>query len=500
MPKRRTPKEFLAALSSRRPGYALLGRYAGSNEEHRFRHSCGAVVRQTPKKVLAGTGRCPCEHGRRGNTGALQPREAYAAKLAARRPGYELLGPYRGSTATHRFRHSCGKILTGHATRVLVGAMRCPCEHSERPRTHRLMRVRETSERLRPGPAPTVRDDAYWRGVLEARHGGGYALLGSVSGESPPGSTRSFRHVPCGTEFEARLDTHGVRCPCAKLRTPVVGEGEHRAWLTENRPDVECVQFEWRGRGRYRHSCGHEWEASWRTIRETRGCPECDGERGARRRIGLEEMRERVAAVDGSYEVLAQLPNAKLRSGRGGGRMLLRHSRCGHEYVGDLRQFERSGSRCPECFGAKPGSTKELEINGKTYHCMGYEPLAIASLLKNNPDIELVTSRDRRMPRIDYMSKKRARYMPDIYIPKRNTIIEVKSPATMGLIPEGYYPFGYDHQNSFRRTKAKARQCIRMGYRFELWLYSNGKRLAVPKNWLDMTRLQMANAINVKIK
>lgn len=75
------------------------------------------------------------------------------------------------------------------------------------------------------------------------------------------------------------------------------------------------------------------------------------------------------------------------------------------------------------------GSYKSITLNGHTYNVQGYEPIVIKELIKSGiPPEEIVVDRA-IIPKIKYVdnSGKMRRYYPDIWLPRYNLLIEVKS-------------------------------------------------------------------------
>lgn len=97
--------------------------------------------------------------------------------------------------------------------------------------------------------------------------------------------------------------------------------------------------------------------------------------------------------------------------------------------------------------------------SGKIELVQGYEDFEIDRLLTiYNEDDLILNQLDK--PEIWYEYKgKKCRYIPDIYIPKDNKIIEVKSTHTMKLHIE--------------RNWLKKKKCIELGYDFEFRIYDN---------------------------
>lgn len=91
----------------------------------------------------------------------------------------------------------------------------------------------------------------------------------------------------------------------------------------------------------------------------------------------------------------------------------------------------------------------------------GYENVAIDELLKtyNENDIELDN-----IPKIPFDNKW---YFPDIFIPIKNLIIEVKS--------------SYTYEKQLEKNLLKAKATIEFGYNYEIWICSNKTILQIIK-------------------
>ncbi len=102
--------------------------------------------------------------------------------------------------------------------------------------------------------------------------------------------------------------------------------------------------------------------------------------------------------------------------------------------------------------------------SGKTVKYQGYEDKAIFELLKIYKEEEIIVGR-KEVPRISYsIHDIKHVYYPDIYIPKYNKIIEVKSEWTCKL------------KRAYLEEKCEA--TARSGYICEVWVYnSTGKSL-----------------------
>ncbi len=100
--------------------------------------------------------------------------------------------------------------------------------------------------------------------------------------------------------------------------------------------------------------------------------------------------------------------------------------------------------------------------SGKIIRCQGYEPLALNVLLNSYVEREIITSTIEIREKVgdfwyDFDNKK-SRYYPDIFIPKENLIIEVKSIYT------------YSQQK--KKNIKKKESCINKGFKFEFWVFN----------------------------
>lgn len=152
---------------------------------------------------------------------------------------------------------------------------------------------------------------------------------------------------------------------------------------------------------------------------------------------------------------------------------------------------------CSVCVpGNKRGISKPYSLNGITYSVSGYEPLALNWLLQNTKITQDMIAVDRggNVPKIPYRYKGHTHnHKPDMYIKRTNTLIEVKSTATLGLVPSIPRYYGAD---VFYRVCAKAKSAIALGFKYRLLLMSaNGKRISIPDNWYGLGYREMKSIL-----
>lgn len=108
---------------------------------------------------------------------------------------------------------------------------------------------------------------------------------------------------------------------------------------------------------------------------------------------------------------------------------------------------------------------KYIMPSGKLVNYQGYENIALDELLKQYNEDEIISIRQ-SVPSIQYIqNNKKHYYYPDIFIPKDNLIIEVKSTYTYKL--------------HLIKNILKALSVRKNGYNFELWIYDKNKEKIV---------------------
>lgn len=120
--------------------------------------------------------------------------------------------------------------------------------------------------------------------------------------------------------------------------------------------------------------------------------------------------------------------------------------------------FEKYGTYCVPFKTYK----KYHMPSGKTIKCLGFENRAYDKLLTIMDESDFLpagSELNKILKPIEYMdtNSQKKLYYPDIYVPKLNKIIEVKSKWT------------YEINRKINDIKAKS--CLNLGYDFEFWIY-----------------------------
>jgi hypothetical protein len=136
------------------------------------------------------------------------------------------------------------------------------------------------------------------------------------------------------------------------------------------------------------------------------------------------------------------------------------------------KYFEKTGfynpMQNPKVFSSRVYKRKKYILpSGKIIKYQGYENVAITEKLKEHNESELIFDAN-HIPRIEYENTVKNRisiYYPDLYIPKENLIIEVKSSWT----------YKADYELNILKRDA----CINQGYNFQFWICSDSEVLEI---------------------
>ena len=96
--------------------------------------------------------------------------------------------------------------------------------------------------------------------------------------------------------------------------------------------------------------------------------------------------------------------------------------------------------------------------SGKIIKLQGYEKFALDILITKYDESDILTGCS-NMPEIWYFDEKYRRYFPDVYIPKDNLIIEVKS--------------SYTYNKNFNEVNIKRLATQALGYTFKLIIFDD---------------------------
>lgn len=247
--------------------------------------------------------------------------------------------------------------------------------------------------------------------------------------------------------------------------------------------------------------CSRTWLIAPKDLlsksRKNKVCPSCVEEQGSgkgqARKLSYETIVSRLKEVHNNTIQLRGQYLGVSRVHR------LRCLTCLHSWRTALTNvLNSSQSGCPACANkerrrkiGKSFQFKEFSVAGTTFKVQGYEKQGIEWILRNHPsikpsDIEVETGGN--VPTFRYKVGRRSRmYFPDIFLPKLNRVVEIKSTYTLGLTTGKHW----------KKNQAKAKAVLGAGYKFTLLvLDSKGFKLfTLPKEWYSMSRKEVLTHI-----
>ena len=340
---------------------------------------------------------------------------------------------------------------------------------------------------------PKERLDKEWQNVIDDIYGKGEYKLGKRIDYY----NRIVKHR-CGEYRQVNLKIFARKngrqtCSCIHKKRVMLTRKLHQQDIDKSHnKEFVCFKFDPNKECTYQHTCGYKWKTTWRSFRLSTHCPACKSE--LIKEKTQQDILKRIEREHGKneYKILEFLDDEKGWTSH----ILVKHM-CGEQFETSVNAFCKGFNRCASCFGVGIGRPKIVKLNGKEYKCLGAEPLSLKKLVEKWPHTEIITSLNKDRLEIKYnFGKKRLSYFPDFYLPRKNLIVEVKSPATMGLSLKTYQFFPED---TFEKTQAKAKQCKKLGYKFELHLYRNNKVVEVPDGWERMTKRKLGRLLNIKV-
>lgn len=209
------------------------------------------------------------------------------------------------------------------------------------------------------------------------------------------------------------------------------------------------------------------------------GCRSCNPREGGNYAWTNEKYRTELLKRRGDlFTLLGTYVNQNVQT-------LHRCNTCSHEWC-PLPGLLLAGYGCPVCGHRKSAASavrlKTLRIQGKEFSKLqGYEPQAITWIVANKKirASEIVTAQT-GAPCIEYTDENGSarKHFPDLYIEKRNLLVEVKSPYTFKL--------------ALGRNQTKCRAARASGYRYVmLVLDRQGAPLTLPANWQNKDKQKL---------
>ena len=234
-------------------------------------------------------------------------------------------------------------------------------------------------------------------------------------------------------------------------------------------------------------SCGHDWLAMPNNILTGYGCPECRYVKVSKKTTRTTEQFEQ--ALKKVYGSNIQL----IGKYRKVSTLRFKCYTCLNTFKSSPNILYRKIG-CPVCSNQikatnlrRAAKMKEVFTeDGTRIRLQGFEPQALNWILNKFSKLDvsdIVFDSSGEAPKVRYkVGRRNHTYYPDMYIPKQNRIIEVKSTYTLGL----------NTGKGWRKTQEKAKACKEAGYKFVLLLMTKtGDRLWLPRDWYKKSRKQV---------
>lgn len=289
----------------------------------------------------------------------------------------------------------------------------------------------------------------------------------------------------------------GVKCPCEHIRPLKITAQIHaKAIKAKHGNKFKLVKFVGAGMSynTYKHTeCGKTFKRSYESFKLTKHCPHCVGKFGGElAKVTTDDITKRLKKkFKGQYVIIGKT--------NGISKPITLQHKCGFKFKKKPDELLRCVNPiCEGCgLGNKIANHKTITIDGIKFVVQGFEPRLLKKLAKKYGAENVICGKN-NVRRFYYRFKgKQSSYYPDFMIKGTKLVYEVKSLATLGLLPDRYCFFGED---VFERNQAKAKAVERQGFKFRLRLYRDKvSKLKVPANWHALTKQLLAANIGVTI-
>lgn len=334
--------------------YIALGEYNGAEGKIKVKHNkCGTIYETVPHSILRGYGCRKCS-GKMKLTTEEFKRKVYSIV----KDEYEVLGEYVNTKTKIMIRHNeCGNEYEVTPNKFLQGYNRC----------------KECSTYYRS-------TKVFKKEVFE-KSNGKFELIGEFNGTK---NKCKFKHLECGRtfintagNFIASSYNHCPLCEPKKKRT-------HEEFKKEF-DDISKGQYELTGKFEkldkkveVKHIlCGKTFMISPGKFLYGRGCTHCF----KTIKKTTEQFKQEVFdATNGKYEVLSEYENSNTK-------ILMRHNKCGHEWMVVPNHFLHSNSRCPKCSSTARKTQEKFEY--EVFENVGYEYSVLSNYKNANEHIKM---------------------------------------------------------------------------------------------------------------
>jgi hypothetical protein len=255
----------------------------------------------------------------------------------------------------------------------------------------------------------------------------------------------------CGQQSKTIFERFksGARCRKCCGKEKLTYEYVRNYFKERNCELLETEYINARTRMKYKCSCKHISHITWNNFQKGKRCMECSGSKQLTFDYVQNQFLQKGCVL---------LENEYINS-----KTTMRYlCICNTEWKSTWDNFKQGSYRCKYCADENTAKNsfqyKDYVLPSQTVvRIQGYESFALDELLIVFNENDLVLTK-RNMPVIMYHHKQNQhRYYPDIFIPKQNTFIEVKSE--------------YTYQSNIVQNMIKALAVRKLGYDIEFWIY-----------------------------
>jgi len=210
-----------------------------------------------------------------------------------------------------------------------------------------------------------------------------YEVLGTYKGAK---TKIKMRHIKCGNEYEVRPDCFLKGSSCPKCSKELVSKKNTKTTEKFKKEVFDLVGEEYIVLGDYKttntkikmkhNKCGHEYLTIPNNFLQGTRCPIC----WVNALKTTEQFKKEVYNLVGDeYTVLENYKGSKTK-------ILMRHNKCGHEYLVTPNDFLHS-RRCPKCFGTPKKTTEQFKQ--EVFKLLGDEYTVLGEYKNANTKIKM---------------------------------------------------------------------------------------------------------------
>lgn len=319
------------------------------------------------------------------------------------------------------------------------------------------------------------------------------------------GDKRSLFQHDCGNQFEAenyamvvdekQTNRRRVKCECEHRKIKKHSLETVKEQFQSKKSDWAVKKFDGTTIIAVNSICGHKQKLPYNLGHSPKArCNTCYPSKFASMQLTQDDYVANLKNERPEFKLVGKYVDAKTQT-------QYYHKKCKQTFTAYPSYVKRKQFQCPACSPKTCGSYRIYEQDGRIIKVRGKEKLALDHLINRLGwdlyDIEL--DADGTVPSVKYYSKTEKRnrmYKPDMYVPHKNLLIEVKDFRTLGL----NHCFFYSTAKELWETNcSKAKACIKKGYKFLMILYNTENEVVkLPRNWYEYSHEKIITFLKSK--